>query len=1117
MHFKDFIMRFMFFVVLSFITTSITTAKEIIPKEKKETGLNLLFTDASITSIFEALSQQTGYSFFYDESYLSDLNNVTIRLENASLKQALDQIAKQTELRFRKVDDTYTVIPPLEETKNLPKSKQGITVTGTVTDAFGEVMPGVNVVVQGTTHGTTADINGEFSITVPSEGTILVFSFVGYEQQSIAVGQRRILAVKLVEAKTELDEVVVVGYGKQKKVSVTGALSQITAKDVIKVSTPNMANAIAGKMPGIITRQSSGEPGYDAAQVYIRGLATFGNTSPLILIDGVERDMNQINAQEVESFTVLKDASATAVYGARGATGVILITTKRGKTQKPTVILRSEFATLHALRLPEYINGQDYAMLMNEAKSYNGKSAQWTKDEIKKFGDGSDPYMYPSVDWTDETLKKNTMQTINNLSVTGGGDVIRYYMNVGYTVQEGIYKEDPQNKYDTNAKINRYNFRSNIDVNLTKSLVLQLGLGGIIQTGNYPGYSADDIFAAIRTISPIAYPVHNPDGSLGGAQSYVGWNPYGRVTQSGYSTQDRVTLQGSFSANWDMSFLVKGLSVRGLFAYDRYSRTDNNRPKQFGVKRYLGKDPVTGEDQYSQWFQEEKPMSYEVANEGNRAMYLEAQINYDRTFAEKHNVTGMLLFNQREYIDLCFIDDAKNTSLNNIPYRRRGYAGRFTYSYDNRYLAEVNFGYNGSENFPENKRYGFFPSASVGWIVSNEDFFKNDVVNHFKLRGSFGKVGNDQIGQRFIFMNTVESNGVPYFFGDQQIEWTGMQENLIGNPNVTWEESTKTDIGFDLGLWKDKVTLQVDVFNEYRKNILVQRQTIPQVSGIFPWSVPWANLGKVKNKGIDALLEVRNTTESGIFYSFQGNFTFARNKVIENDEPAKMYPYMSGKGQRVGQYFAFVDDGFFKDQTDIETSAYQTLGEVRSGDVKYKDINSDGKIDSYDMLPVGYARTPEISFGFGGTVGYKGFDVSLFFTGAANTSVNIAGIGMWPFYDGLGANNILTEYYDNRWTPENPNAKYPAVDEGNNPNNFVQSTIWMKNGNYLRLRNAEIGYTIPEKWLGKYNFGNIRFFVNGMNLYTWDHIKIMDPESNDGIGGYPLQRSFNVGVQVDFK
>ena len=985
---------------------------------------------------------------------------------------------------------------------------------GTVLDENRQPMSGVTIRVKGTKIGASTNSSGVFILQVGSPQDSLQFSYIGYTTQTIVRGTEKNMTILLEPSRgnSDLEEVAVIGYGTQKKVSVTGAVSSISVTEMQKASTPALSNAIAGKLPGIITRQASGEPGYDAAQVFIRGLSTFGNNSPLVLIDGVERDMNQINAQEIESFTILKDASATAVYGVRGANGVILINTKRGVMGKPSVTFRTEAATLHALRLPEYIDGAQYAALMNEALIFSGQPGRWTQEELDKFQSGSDPYLYPNSNWTDAVLKKDTWQTISNLSITGGSDVIKYYTNVGYTLQNGIYQQDADNKFNTNANIKRYNFRSNVDINLTPSLSMQLGLGGIIQNGNYPGFGAPDIFQSLKVISPIAFPVTNPDGSPGGAQTFVGFNPWGRVSQSGYSTQDRNTLQGTFAAKWDLSsFTTKGLSVRGLFSYDRYSQTNNLRIKEFEVKRYLGKDAVSGEDLYSSPFREEKPLGYGVENGGNRAIYMESQLNYERIFG-KHNVTSMVLFNQRDYVDL-----TAGSSVANLPFRRMGLAGRATYGFDSRYLAEVNFGYNGSENFPKGKRFGFFPAFSAGWVVSNEAFWKIGFINELKIRGSYGKVGNDQIGQRFLFMSTVRTQGQSYPFGPDQQLFYGMEENQIGNENVTWERAVKRNIGIDIGFFNNKITLQVDAFNETRNGILLQRQTVPFATGFYPWSIPYGNIGEIKNKGMDALIEARHTTASGFFYSLRGNFTFAKNTIIENDEPAPRFSYLSRKNLPLGQNFSFVDDGFFKDADDIATSPYQSFGTPRPGDVKYRDINGDGIIDSYDQIAVGFPRLPQISFGFGGTVGFKGFDFSAYFTGAARTSIFLSGISMWPFYEGLGVNNILTEYYANRWTPENNNAKYPAIDVGNNPNNFINSTMWMKNGNYLRLRNLEIGYTIPKSLTTRVGVGNSRFFINGMNLYTWDHIKIIDPESNDGTGGYPLQRSFNLGLQVDFK
>ncbi|WP_343702938.1 TonB-dependent receptor [Chitinophaga sp.] len=986
-----------------------------------------------------------------------------------------------------------------------------ILVAGTVLNEAGVRLAGVSVTEKGGAARAVTDIQGVFQLRVPPRAT-LVLTYVGYNTREFPVAGNKIVIIDMVSATDKLNEVVVVGFGKQKKISVTGAVNTISTREIAKVATPAISNAIAGKLPGIITRQSSGEPGYDAAQVVIRGLATFGNNAPLVLIDGVERNMNQINAQEVESFTILKDASATAVYGVRGANGVILINTRRGTTGKPHVTFRTETASLQALRLPEYINAGEYAGLMNEAMIYNRQQPRWSEEELEKYRTGSDPYLYPNSDWTNAVLKRNTWQTINNLSVTGGTDIIKYYTNVGFTLQDGLYKQDPANEYSTNATIKRYNFRSNVDVNLSKTLLMQLGLGAIIQNGNYPGFAAGDIFSAMKVISPIAYPIRNPDGTPGGSSTYVGWNPWARATQSGYTTQDNSTLQSTFGLRWDLGSLVtEGLSVRGLFSYDRNASVSNVRHKAFLVKRYEGKNP-DGSDKYSTPYREEQPLAYSIGTSSDRAIYMEAQVNYERSFND-HTLTGMLLYNQRDAVAL-----TAGSSLGNLPFRRQGLAARVTYAYNDRYLAEVNMGYNGSENFPKGKRFGFFPAFSAGWIVSNEKFWNVEAVSNLKLRGSYGLVGNDQIGgARFLFLTTTLLNGQNYRFGLDQQTYRGMEENQIGNPDVSWEKARKSNIGIDLGFLNDRITLQVDAFSENRRGILLQQKTVPAITGFYPWSIPYGNLGIIENKGIDALLEIRHTTQSGLYYTFRGNYTFARNKVLEDATPNPLYPYMQTRGLRLGQVVSLVSDGLFKDQADIDHSPRQTFATPRPGDIKYRDINSDGVIDSYDRLPIGNPRLPEMTFGFGGTLAYEGFDLSVYFTGAANTSLLITGTSMYAFADGLGVNNVLREYYDNRWTPGNLNARYPAIDVGNNPNNYTTSDFWMRNGNYLRFRNAEIGYNMPQRFNDRMGLRGLRFFVNGMNLYTWDHIKFMDPESNDGTGSYPLQRSVNVGLQIDFK
>lgn len=1003
---------------------------------------------------------------------------------------------------------TYASIDSIKQYKNEK------IISGIIIDIDGIPMPGVNITIKGTGTGVISDINGKYELLVPIKSTI-TYSFVGYQTQEVIYENQKVINIVLREATQELKDVVIVGYGSQKKASVTGALTLAKPEELQKVSTPSLSNTLGGMVAGVITRQSSGEPGYDQAEILIRGISTWANKNPLVLVDGVERDINLINSQEVESFTVLKDASATAVYGVRGANGVILINTKKGKMGKPQVTLRTEFATLHGLRFPDYINGYEFASLMNEAVSNSGNTTvlPWTQEELVMFRDGTDPYLYPNVNWTNEVLNKNAFQTINNLSVTGGNEIVRYFINVGYTSQSGLFKEDPQYEYRTNSLSSRYNFRSNVDINVTKDLILNLGLGGIIEDRTYPGRSANDIFTAMKKISPVAYARQNPDGSPGGGVSYLMDNPWAMATQSGYAKQFRNTLQGTFGAKYDLSKLVtKGLSISGKFSYDYYYYNEVLRRKEYEVKQYLGKNEL-GEDQYNV-VRPEQAMGYGVSQNSNRAYYLEASINYNRNF-ENHYITSMLLFNRRDYKNLT----AENSTAN-LPYRRQGLAGRLTYDFDHKYLVEFNFGYNGSENFPKGKRYGFFPSGSIGWIISNEKFWKTSFINHFKLRGTYGTVGNDQVGgDRFLYLSTIDKGVLGYPYGDSQQWIPGYAEAKLGVNNITWEIAKKANIGIDLELFNGLISLQGDFFFENRDNILLKRGVIPNITGITSATIPWANLGKVKNKGFDGTLEIKKTTKRNFYYTFRANFTYARNEIVEDDSAIPKYEYQNTRGHRVNQPFGLVALGFFQDQSDIDNSPKQTfMSTVRPGDIKYKDMNGDNIIDAYDKVAIGYGRTPEIMFGFGATIAYKGFDLTLNFTGATHTSTFLDTEGMYPFMLEFPNYNILREYYDNRWIPgaDNSKAKYPAVINGNNPNNYQTNTLYMRNAEYIKLKNAEIGFNFPAFLLKKIYLQGLRIFINGNNLLCFDHLKIIDPESNFGTGGYPTQRTINFGLQVTF-
>ncbi|MDR2146822.1 MAG: TonB-dependent receptor [Tannerella sp.] len=993
------------------------------------------------------------------------------------------------------------------------------TVTGIVLDVEGNPLIGVSVAIKGTGTGTVTDLEGKYASPSVSSSDVLTFSYIGYQPYDVEVKDLTVHNVILREASVLLEDVVVVGYGTQKKVSVTGALSTINVTELLSVPTANFSNSIGGHLPGLITRQTSGEPGFDGAQIFVRGMSTWtGNRAPLVLVDGVERDINLVNPLEVENFTILKDASATAVYGVRGANGVILINTKKGIKQAPKVTFRSEWAVLTGMRFPNYINGYEFASLMNEASENMGRAKPWTDEDLTKFRDHSDPYLHPDVNWTDEVYRKNAMQAVNNLGIRGGTESVRYYVNAGFTKQSGLYNEDKSLDYRTNADVNRFNFRSNVDVNVTKDLVVDLGLGAIIQKRDYQGTPAQTIYNATRQISPISYPVTNPDGSIAGGPSYMLENPWALTTQSGYTNMYQNTIQGTFGIKWDLSTLVtQGLSLSGRFAFDAWNHTEIFRTIPFGVYQYTGKNDA-GEDQYTE-IRAPGTMGSRVENAGNRSTYWDLSLNYNRSFGDgKHDIAAMLLFNQREFVNI----QAAN-EIQNIPERHQGLAGRLSYDYDNRYLAEFNFGYNGSEQFPKGKRYGFFPSLSLGWILTGENFWKIDLINHLKIRASYGMVGNDDLRinnekVRFLYQTRMNKTAWGYFWGPgHSYTGDGIQEDQIGAENITWETSTKSNVGLDIGLWNSQLTLQADVFFEMRDNILVGRGVIPDFTGII--AVPYGNVGKAQNYGFDGMIEYKKLTPTGFYYSFKGNFSFARNKILEDDRPEPLWPNLDTKGQRIFQDYGFIALGIFQSQEEIDNSPKQVLMDVvRPGDLKYKDVNEDGVVDQFDKTPIGYGQTPEIMFGFGGTVAYKGFDFTVYFTGAANRSTFLDGTGMWPYSLEYPNYNIFREYYDNRWIPgaaDNSKAKYPAAIAGQNVNTQQVSTAYMRDASYVRLQNAEIGYTLPTSILEQIKIEKIRLFLNGTNLYVWDKVKIVDPEMTQ-TGTYPMQRVVNLGVQIDF-
>lgn len=1002
------------------------------------------------------------------------------------------------------------------------KSPLSFVLSGTITNERDEPQAGASVSVQRTGKATITDLNGKFLIEIENENDSVVVSFIGYKTVTFRAGDRRTVNVKLqpdLEGQ-KMDEVQVVGFGTQRKTTMVGSVASVSVTQLQKFSTPSLSNTIGGKLPGVITRQASGEPGYDAATVYIRGIVSqAGERRPLIIVDGVERELNNywttINVQEIESFSVLKDATATAVYGSRGANGVILITTKRGKIGKPKVTFRSETALLFPMRITDYVNSYDFASLVNEANVHIGNARVYTDEQLQKYRDGSDPYLYPDVDWNAQVFKKKTVQTINNVGISGGTENVKYYANLSYTLQQGIYNENPENKYKTNAALNRYNFRANVDIRLSKRFSVDLGLSGIISNTNFPGTAAPAIFERLKLTPANAIPLVNPDGSVPGNTGDLTLNPFSLSTQTGYVRQYYNTLVSNLGAKWDLSSVTPGLSVRGLAAFDVVDITQNIRRKTPAT--YLYTKNSSGQDVYTQ-MQAETALTLSNAYETYRTIYLEVAANYDRSFG-KHSLSGMILANRREFVNV-----ATTNSITNLPERRQGVVGRVTYNFDTRYLLELNAAYNGSENFPKGKQYGLFPSIGAGWVVSNEKFWHSNVISTLKLRGSYGEVGNDRIGgARFLFQTVVDRGGAGFTYGLGMNRGVGgIVESRIGNDNVTWELAKKTNLAVDLELFNGRVTLTAETFHERREDQLLQRRSIPVYTGFSSSTVPFANVGISTNKGIDAGLQVRNTTKGGFYYSVLANFTFAKNNIEENDFPPPIYPYQELRGQVINSNLGYEAIGFFANQEEIDKSPSQTqlMSVIRPGDIKYRDVNGDNVIDNADRTVIGkYGTEPQIMYGFGTTLAWKGFDLTIFFTGAARRDffINARNFSMWPFQNGLGSYNVMQEYYDHRWIPggDNTNAKYPAVVPGST-NNYIISTLWYRNGSYLRIKNAEIGYTLPRSLLKRLGIGNARFLIQGTNLATWDYIRIVDPESDFGTGGYPNTRSVNFGLEVAF-
>ena len=1094
---------------LFFLFAEINTA--VLPNEHPQLiRFSLDLENRTIKEILTEIEKNSEYVFFYSDKLLNVNKKLTLHSKNQTITEILDRI-------FQATGNTYSIsgrqvfIRKKDETVPAPSSEATRRVTGTVKDKTGELLIGVNIRIKGRpATGTATDINGNYLLDV-EPGDVLQFSYVGYISQEIAVAGKNVIDVVLSENDQVLDEVTVIGYGTQRKISLIGSQQSILATDM-KVPVSNLTNSLGGRIAGLVSVQRTGEPGFDDSNIYIRGISTLtaSMSEPLTLVDGVPRPFSNVDPEDIESFSILKDASATAIYGVRGANGVIIINTKSGKSGKPKFNIRYSEGMTRFTRTPEFVDAPTYMEMSNEALVTRGGRPQYTQEEIDMTRNGSDPYLYPNVDWFGIVFKKLGHTRNANASIHGGSDKAIYYIGLGYYDETGLYNTSEQNDYNANTFYKRYSVTSNLTLNPTRNTEIKLGIQGYLANANYPATSQSTLFGNCYLMTPNYIAPVYPGGKVGDRPSSSVQNPYALLNHTGYANQWRNQIFSNLRITQQLSFITPGLSATGMFSFDAYNYTSNRFTKTPNAYMATGRDE-NGNLVYTQTYVGTEALKYDNNSQGTRTVYLEGALNYQRKF-KVHDVSAMLLFNQSDELN------TKATTVEDaLPYRFRGLAGRFTYSFDDRYFGEFNFGYNGSENFYPDKRFGFFPSFGLGWVVSNESFFQSLTrwVQYFKLRGTFGKVGNAKItGRRFAYLATVSSStSDTYVFGKNMDQHYG--KKAIGDyaVDVTWETAYKTNIGLDLMTLDNKLNFQLDWFREQREGIFLSRGSIPAYVGMI--NTPLGNIGKVDNKGIDASLSYNNQWNDWSL-SLLGNFSFSRNKVIENDL-LYPYPWQDRKGQKVGQRFGYIALGLFESDDEVNASPSQP-GDTRAGDIKYKDLNGDGKIDDNDKAPIGWGAIPEIMYGFGFTIGYRNFSLQTMFQGAAHVDALLSGEGITPFSQGLSRGNLLSNIGD-RWTEDNPrqDAFYPRLMGGNLNMNYETSTWWLKNANYLRLKNIQLTYNLPKKYLKKVMIENANIFFQGVNILTFSPFKLWDVELGDGRGAkYPNIATYSLGINFSF-
>ena len=1104
--------------------------------------LSVSMSNSTLREVLKTIEKSSQFVFFYLDDAVNLERKVSIDSKNKNIEEILSELFEGTSCTYRISDRQIFISGKAPASTEQQQNKRKI--SGRVTDIKGEPLIGVNVTVDGDANGSITNMDGLYEIFVTKKSVVLKFTYIGFKTSEIRTNaSTNIYDVTLEEQVNELEETVIVGYGTQRKISNIGAQSSMKMED-IKTPSASLTTTLAGRLAGVVAVQRTGEPGKDAADIWIRGISTPNTSSPLVLVDGVERSFNDIDPEDIESLTTLKDASATAVYGVRGANGVILIKTKPGKVGKPTVSADYYESFTRFTKMVDLADGITYMNAANEAMRNDGIATKYTEDQIRNTIAGKDPYLYPNVDWLKEIFNDWGHNRRVNVNVRGGSEKVAYYASVSYFNETGMTVTDKNiDTYDSKMKYSRYNFTTNLNIDVTPTTKVEIGAQGYLGEGNYPAISSADLYNAAMSISPVEYPKMffvNGEAFVPGTSTNNNFNnPYSQATRRGYDNLTKNQIYSNLRVTQDLDMLTKGLKLTAMYAFDVYNEIHVHQDRAESTYNFLDTSvpyDMNGQPILQRIYEGSNVLSYTQETSGNKKTYLEASLNYDRTFNDDHRVSALFLFNQQSKLLY-----PKGTLEDAIPYRMMGIAGRATYSWKDRYFAEFNIGYNGAENFSPKHRFGTFPAFGVGWVVSNEKFWQplSKAVSFLKIRYTDGKVGNSEVSdRRFMYLDQMKENGdYGYKFGPNGTKWSGY-ETVNMAVDLIWEESRKQDLGIDLKLFNDDLSIVFDLFKERRENILLKREhSIPSFLG-YNTSAPYGNIGIIENKGFDGTIEYNKRINKDWVIALRGNVTFNKDKWIQGELPEQKYEWMNQYGHNINGVKGYVAEGLFT-QTEIDDMArWESLsdankaitpkpfasqfGTVKAGDIKYKDLNNDGQIDAYDQTYISRGDVPTTVYGFGFTVGWKDLSVGMMFQGVAGAERVLNGSSVNPFNGGGGSGNLYSNIGD-RWTEENPdqNAFYPRLSYGSettsNINNFQKSTWWVRNMNFLRLKTLQISYNLPKPWVNKVHLKNAAVYVMGANLFTLSRFKLWDPELNtDNGASYPNTTSYSVGINFTF-